>query len=418
MIGLVDCNSCYASCEQVFRPDLRGKPVVVLSNNDCFVVARSKEAKALGIEDLQAFIKAEPTLRQHGVTIFSSNYPLYGDISHRVMTTLKEFAPAVEVYSIDEMFLEFDGMQVDWNSHGQTIKDTLWKQVRMPVGVGIAPSKTLAKLANRAAKQIPKCNGVCVLDQPHKWEWLQKRTPVNKLWGIAKRLALRLAEFEIYTAYDLAKADPKVLRRKISVNIERIIEELNGISCIPLEEQPPAKQQIYSTRSFGEKLTTIEPIQQAITLYASRAAEKLRQQDSMTSSIHVFLQTSPFKDNYYSNSLVIQLPHPTDDSRIISTHAKHAIARLYRPHYEFLKAGVGLLELSEKDHQQGDLFTTGQPKKSDTLMITLDKVNQLHGRGTLFLGAEGFDKKWKMRQSYTSPAYTTRWTDIPIIRTG
>jgi DNA polymerase V len=417
MIGLVDCNSCYASCEQIFRPDLRGKPVVVLSNNDCFVVARSKEAKALGIEDLQTFFKAEPILRQHGVTIFSSNYPLYGDISHRVMTTLKNFAPSVEVYSIDEMFLELEGMNEDWNSYGRTIKDTLWQHIRMPVGVGIAPSKTLAKLANRAAKQIPKCNGVCVLDQPHKWEWLQQRTPVDKLWGVAKRLARRLAEFEIYTAYDLAKADPKIMRRKIGVTIERMIEELNGTPCIPMEEQPPAKQQIYASRSFGENLHTLEPIQQAITLYASRAAEKLRKQDSVTSSIHVFLQSSPFKDNYYSNSMVVQLPYPTDDSRLISTYAKYAIAKLYRPHYAFLKAGVGLLDLTDKAHSQSDLFSSGQSAKDNALMMTLDKINHVHGRGTLFLGAEGFDKKWKMRQSYTSPAYTTRWSELPIVNT-
>ncbi|WP_439135400.1 Y-family DNA polymerase [Pseudomaricurvus sp.] len=417
MLALVDCNSCYASCEQIFRPDLRGKPVVVLSNNDGFVVARSKEAKALGIGDLQAFFKVEPLLRRHGVAIFSSNYPLYGDISHRVMTTLRSFSPSVEVYSIDEMFLDCEGLQEDWKAYGQTIRSTLWRDVRMPVGVGIAPSKTLAKLANRAAKKIPQCQGVCVLDEPHKWEWLQRRTPITQLWGIAGRLARRLAEFNITTAYDLAKADPKVLRRKVSVNIERMIEELNGISCIPLEELPPAKQQIYCTRSFGEKLTELAPIQQAITLYASRAAEKLRQQTSLASSLHVFLHTSPFEDGYYSNSTVVQLPYPTDDSRVITSLAKDTIARLYRPHYRFLKAGVGLLELSEKEHQQHDLFHSGQNLKADKLMHVVDQINTEYGRGSLFLGAEGINKKWKMRQGYTSPAYTTRWADLPKVRT-
>ncbi len=416
MLALVDCNSCYASCEQVFRPDLRGKPVVVLSNNDGFVVARSKEAKALGIEDLQAFFKVEALLRRHGVTIFSSNYPLYGDISQRVMNTLRRFAPSVEVYSIDEMFLDFDGLQDDWKAYGQSIRDTLWQQVRMPVGVGIAPSKTLAKLANRAAKKIPQCQGVCVLDEPHKWQWLQQRTPITQLWGIAGRLARRLAEFNITTAYDLARADPKVLRRKLSVNIERMVEELNGVSCIAFDELPPAKQQIYCTRSFGEKITTLEPIQQAITLYASRAAEKLRQQESLASSLHVFLHTSPFEDGYYSNSTVVQLPYPTDDSRVIAALAKTTIAKLYRPHYRFLKAGVGLLELSPKGSQQYDLFHPGQSGKADQLMQVVDQVNHRYGRGSVFLGAEGIHKKWKMRQAYTSPAYTTRWTDLPVVR--
>lgn len=416
MLALVDCNSCYASCEQIFRPDLRGKPVVVLSNNDGFVVARSKEAKALGIGDLQAFFKVEPVLRRHGVAIFSSNYPLYGDISHRVMNTLSTFAPSVEVYSIDEMFLDFDGMREDWKAYGQTIRETVWRHVRMPVGVGIAPSKTLTKLANRAAKNIPQCQGVCVLDTPHKWQWLQRRTPITQLWGIAGRLARRLAEFNITTAYDLATADPKVLRRKLSVNIERTIEELNGVPCIPFEELPPAKQQIYCTRSFGEKLTELEPIQQATTLYASRAAEKLRQQQSLASSMHVFLHTSPFEEGYYSNSTTVQLPYPTDDSRVITTLAKDTIGQLFRPHYRFLKAGVGLLGLSDKEHQQYDLFHPGQAPKSDRLMQVVDQANATFGRGSLFLGAEGIQKKWKMRQSYTSPAYTTRWSDLPVVK--
>lgn len=417
MLALVDCNSCYASCEQIFRPDLRGKPVVVLSNNDGFIVARSKEAKALGIEDLQAFFKIEHLLRRHKVEVFSSNYPLYGDISHRVMTTLKEFSPVVEVYSIDEMFLDFEGIQEDWKSYGAVIKETLWRHIRMPVGVGIAPSKTLTKLANRAAKKIPQCRGVCVLDESHKWDWLQKRTPVTQLWGIAKRTAKRLAEMNIATAYDLAKANPKLVRRKLNVNIERMVEELNGIPCIPLEECPPTKQQIYCTRSFGEKLSELVPIEQAITLYACRAAEKLRLQSSLTSSMQVFLHTSPFEDNYYSNSAVVQFPYPTDDSRVISSYAKYAIASLYRPHYRFLKAGVGLLELSDKECYQSDFFHEGQSHKSDQVMGVIDQINKAYGRGSLFLGAEGTNKKWLMRQSYSSPSYTTRWADLPIVKT-
>ncbi|BBM04098.1 Y-family DNA polymerase [Microbulbifer sp. GL-2] len=416
MLALVDCNSCYASCEQIFRPDLRGRPVVVLSNNDGFVVARSKEAKLLGIGDLEPFFKIEPLLRRHNVAIFSSNYPLYGDISHRVMTTLRDFSPEVEVYSIDEMFLNLKGLQKDWAEYGQCIRQTLWRDVRMPVGVGIAPSKTLAKLANRAAKKITKCRGVCVLDSPPRWQWLQRRMLVDKVWGVGRRLAKRLQEFGIETAYDLAQANPKVLRKRTNINIERTIEELNGTPCFSLEEQPPAKKQIYCTRSFGEKLTELQPLLQATTLYASRAAEKLRAQESLVTAIHIFLHTSPHEPNYYSRSTVVRCPYPTDDTRLIATLAKRAIQELYHPGHRFMKAGVGLVEMVPRALGQGDLFTAGQPSRAGVMMQVLDRANQRFGRGTLFLGAEGVHKQWKMRQAYRSPAYTTQWQALPLVK--
>ncbi|GAA6135607.1 translesion error-prone DNA polymerase V subunit UmuC [Oceaniserpentilla sp. 4NH20-0058] len=417
MFALVDCNSCYASCEQIFRPELRGKPVVVLSNNDGFVVARSKEAKALGIADLKPFHEVEGILKQNKVAIFSSNYPLYGDISQRVMRTLDTFSPHVEVYSIDEMFLSFHGMQhFDLNQIGQTIKQTLWRDIRMPVGVGIAPTKTLSKLANRAAKNIEKLNGVCVMDTPEKWQWIQKRTPVNKVWGIGNRLAAHLKEFEIYTAYDLATANAKTLRRRLSINVERLIAELNGIACYELEEIPQPKKQIYCTRSFGEKLTELEPIQQAIAVYAGRAAQKLRKQNSFTPAIHVFLHTSPWQPNYYSNSMTVKLLHPTNDTRMISHYAQTAIKKMYRENGRFMKAGVGLLDIQDRHFYQYDMFAQGQAAHSDVLMTMLDKTNGRWGRNTVFFGAEGIHKKWAMRQNYTSPAYTTNWTSLPKVQ--
>ena len=417
MFAIVDCNSCYASCEQIFRPELRGKPVVVLSNNDGFIVARSKEAKLLGLEDLQPFFKVEHILKQHNVAIFSSNYPLYGDISQRVMTTLKTFSPEVEVYSIDEMFLNFDGMTWDLNDYGQQIKTKLWQDIRMPVAVGIAPSKTLSKLANRAAKLIPKCNGVCVLDEPHKWQWLQKRLPVIKVWGVGSRLAKRLEQYKIYTVYDLARADPKTLRRDVSVNLERTINELNGIACYPLEEQPPAKKQIFCTRSFGEKLTALAPIKQAVAVYASRAAEKLRAQNSLVQSIQVFLHTSPFESGYVSRSIVCQTAFPTNDSREIVSAVLQGVTSIYKPGHRYLKAGVGLLDVSDRQFNQYDLFHQGQSNCSDKVMRVLDKTNLEHGRNALFIGAEGVVQKWAMRQQYKSPAYTTQWPDIPVVYT-
>jgi DNA polymerase V len=396
---------------------LRGKPVVVLSNNDGFIVARSKEAKLLGLQELQPFFKVEQLLKQNNVAIFSSNYPLYGDISHRVMTTLKAFSPEVEVYSIDEMFLNFEGMQWDLNEYGQQIKNKLWQDIRMPVAVGIAPSKTLSKLANRAAKTIAKCNGVCVLDEPHKWQWLQKRLPVTKVWGVGSRLAKRLERYQIHTVYDLAQANAKTLRRDVSVNLERTINELNGIACYPLEEQPPAKKQIYCTRSFEHKLTELAPIKQAVAVYAGRAAEKLRAQNSLVQMIQVFLQTSPFELGHVSRNVVCQTPFPTNDSREIVKAALQGLESIYKPGHRYLKAGVGLLDVSDRQFNQYDLFHKGQSSSSDKVMKVLDRTNLEHGRNTLFIGSEGVVRKWAMRQQYKSPAYTTRWADIPVVGT-
>lgn len=416
MFALVDCNSCYASCHQIFRPDLRGKPIVVLSNNDGCVVARSKEAKSLGIPDLHAFFKIKDQLNAHNVHIFSSNYTLYGDISHRVMETLKRFSPDIEVYSIDEMFLSLKGLPVDLKDYGQVIKKTVWQEVRMPVCVGIAPTKTLAKLANHAAKKIAKLNGVCLLDEPRKWQWLLKRVPITKVWGIGSRLGRRLNSLKIYSAYELASADPKYLRGQFGVNIERTIAELNGVSAIPLEEQPPAKQQIYCTRSFGDKLTTLAPLLEAVSGYASRAAEKLRAQQHFSTAIQVFINTSPHEANYYSNSKTIQLPYPTDDTRVLVSHAKMAVTQLYKPNKRYLKAGVGLLGLTTKQHRQSDLFHAGQSIQSEKLMCVLDAINRRYGEGSSYVGSQGSGKRWKMRQQFLSPAYTTRWGDIPIVR--
>lgn len=414
VFALVDCNSFYASCEQVFRPDLRDKAVVVLSNNDGFVVARSKEAKALGIGDLQPFFKVEQLLRRHNVTIFSSNYPLYGDISNRVMQTLQTFSPNIEVYSIDEMFLSLHGMPFEPGDYAQKIKTQLWDHIRMPVGVGVAPTKTLAKLANRAAKKIPKCNGVCVLDEPNKWEWYLQRVPVTAIWGVANRLAARLEPLNIHTAWDLASANPKQVRRVSSVNLERTIAELNGTPCLALEELPPAKKQIYCTRSFGKKAKELQPVLEGISLYAARAAEKLRMQRHLVLTMHVFMHTSPFQPGFHSVSDIVKLPYPTDDTRLITALARQTVKRLYSPGHAFLKAGVGLIEIVDRQHHQFDLLCPGQPVKTDKLMDIIDTVNQREGKGTVFLAAQGINKPWYMRQQFTSPKYTTKWQDIPV----
>ena len=414
MFALVDCNSFFASCEQAFRPDLRGKPVVVLSNNDGFVVARSKEAKELGIGDLQTFFKVEHLLRRHKVAIFSSNYPLYGDISNRVMQGLQSFSPNIEIYSIDEMFLSFHHMPFNLSDYAHKIKNQTWDHTRIPVSVGIAPTKTLAKMANRAAKKIPKCQGVCVMDEPHKWEWYLRRVPVTAIWGVAKRLAKRLEPLHIHTAWDLASASPKAVRCISSVNMERTIAELNGTPCLTLDELLVAKKQIYCTRSFGKKAKELQPALEGISLYAARAAEKLRAQRHLVSAMHVFMHTSPFQPNYHSVSDVIKLPYPTDDTRLITAAARQVIRRLYSPGHAFLKAGVGLIEIVDRQHHQFDLLHSGQPAKAGQLMQVMDSVNSREGKGAVFLAAQGTNKPWHMRQQYTSPQYTTKWQDIPV----
>jgi DNA polymerase V len=414
MFALVDCNSFYASCEQVFRPDLRGKPVVVLSNNDGFVVARSKEAKALGIPDLEPYFKVEHLLKKHSVAVFSSNYPLYGDLSNRVMETLKTFSPEIEIYSIDELFLRPANLLESLKDYGQQMRHAVWKNVRIPVGVGMAPSKTLAKLANRAAKKIPKLNGVCVLEREDQREWLLRKVSVRDIWGIGSQFAARLNSLNILTGWDLANADPKYMRQHFNVNLERMIQELNGVSCFELEEIPPVKKQIYCTRSLGEKATTLDPILQATSLYASRAAEKLRKQNHFVKTIHVFLQTSPFDKKSFSNSGTIQLPYPTDDTRIIVRYARYAIEKLFVPGYAYLKSGVGLIDIVDKAFYQGDIFCPGQSVKADDLMKILDMVNRKYGKGTVHTAAEGLQKKWAMQQRYRSRSYTTSWHELPV----
>lgn len=417
MFALVDCNSFYASCEQVFRPDLRDKPVVVLSNNDGFVVARSKEAKDLGIGDLQPFFKVESILRKHGVAIFSSNYPLYGDLSDRVMTTLRHYSPHVEVYSIDEIFLQLSVDQhKDMLGLGQVMKRHIWQDVRLPVCVGIGSSKTLAKVANHAAKKIPALNGACWIQHEKQREWVLRRMAVNKVWGIGSRLQGKLAELGIESAWDLATADVRYLRRRFSVNLERTIAELNGEACYALEEVPPHKKQIYCTRGFGVKASTLEPILQAVSLYASRASEKLRQQQHLATTLHVFIQTSPFDRMAYSCSRVVQLPYPTDDSRVISRHAREAATQLFKSGYSYLKAGVGIIEMLDRQFLQKDMFSKGQAVDADHLMGLLDTVNRRFGRGAIQLAGEGVQKKWYMRQACRSPAYTTRLEDLPSVR--
>lgn len=415
MYALVDGNSFFASCEQVFRPDLRGKPVIVLSNNDGCIIARTAEAKRLGVPDLQPYFKIKAQLTRDRVKVFSANFRLYGDISNQVMTTLERFSPHTEQYSIDEMFLDFEGIKRDLDTYASLIRDTIWREVRMPVGVGIGPSKTLAKLANHAAKRI-KTNNVAVLDTPAKWRWLQQRLPVGKVWGIGNRLSLRLNALGIRSVLDLADADPRFIRKHTSINVERTIRELNGEACLGLDEQPAAKKSIMVSRSFGDKTDSEEEMLRHISRYAAAAAEKLRQQNSFCSSLYVFAYASKFRPDYYFNGCVLQLPYLTSDSKLIIQLAKQGMRNIYRPGKKFSKCGISLIDIRDRQFLQHDLFTPGQTSMTDLLMQQVDRINRRFGRDSVTFGAEGLTGRWTMNQRRLSPAYTSSWKDLPRVR--
>lgn len=413
MFALVDCNTFYASCEAIFNPAVRGKPVVVLSNNDGCIIARNKEAKALGIPGMLPFFQVRRQVEAAGCHIFSSNYELYGDISARVMKLMEPYAVDMEVYSIDEAFLRLHCQ--DYHAHGTAIRDMLWRNIRMPVCVGIAPSKTLAKLANHAAKKIPRLAGVCVLDTPEKWNWLLERVTLDEIWGIGSRIKKRLNEMGIHNGLQLAQGDAKWLRRRFSVVLEKTIRELRGESCLDLELNPEPKKEIICSRSFSYKVTELHELQQAVSLYAARACEKMRKQNGLTANLWVYLESFQHRERFYRHRFV-RLPCLTNDTREIARAGAEAIAAIYKPGIRYKKCGIGLLELCTRKYEQLDFYAPQQPEKSRALMQTVDRINQRFGRYSVQLANTGVQPKWLMSRNFKSPAYTTRWADIPVVR--
>ena len=447
--ALVDCNNFYASCEKLFRPDLKHRPLVVLSNNDGCVVARSKEAKALGIKMGVPVFKIRNEIRQHNIALFSSNYTLYADMSARVMRTLEELAQRVEIYSIDEAFLDLTGTQslLSNNLFGQQVRQIIGDWTGITVCVGIAPTKTLAKMANHGAKKYPATEGVVDLSDPLRQQRLMALLPVDEVWGIGRRLGLRLQQMGINSALDLANANPKHIRQHFSVVVERTVRELNGESCIELEEAPPTKKQIVCSRSFGERVTTLQEMREAICQHSARAAEKLRKEKRYAKVINVFIRTSPFnaQQPQYSNSISGELSVPSDDSRDLINLAMRLLECIWRDGFAYAKAGVMLSDFYEAGVYQPSLFdqevvqsnspermnspereNSPERKKSRALMSTLDKINR-GGKSKLFFAGQGIainsktgnsktgsskTKNWAMKREHLSPAYTTSWDDI------
>ncbi|MDE0926113.1 MAG: Y-family DNA polymerase [Methylophilaceae bacterium] len=416
-IALIDVNNFYVSCERVFNPKLLNKPIVVLSNNDGCAVARSDEVKALGVAMGAPWFKLKDLAKQHNILAYSSNYALYADMSNRVMSILKHYSPDQEVYSIDESFLDLTAFKSkDLVAYGQQMRQRINQWTGLPVCVGIGSTKTLSKLANHCAKKRPDFNGVCNLNSmaPETINQMFTEIDVGEVWGVGRKLVLKLNALGINTVLDLKRANPERLRQQFSVVMEKTIRELNGIVCIELEEITPPKQQIMSSRSFGYSVTDYNSLAQSITLYMSRAAEKLRRQQSYAGSVYIFIRTSPFKENerFYSNGRTISMPSPTDDTRKLVNVALWGLKQIYVPNLGYAKAGVMLGELVAAQGIQTDLFSTQKnTPKSDRLMAMLDSINKKMGKESIKLASEGFSRPWKMKQGNKSPCYTTNWDD-------
>jgi DNA polymerase V len=424
LFALVDVNNCYVSCERVFNPSLEGKPVVILSNNDGCVVARSAESKALKVAMGEPWFKLKDLAKQHGIIALSSNYTLYGDMSNRIMTVLRDFSPDVEVYSIDESFLGLDGLNGLWESPvamGQSIRQRVRQWVGVPVCVGIGHSKTLAKLANHIAKKRPAFDSVCDLTSmtPQGRDGIFSTIEVGEVWGIGRRLSEQLQASGIDTVARLRDASPAWLRSRFGVVVERTVNELNGISCLALEEVAPAKKQLIASRSFGQPVLTIDELGESVATYMTRAAEKLRHQGSVCEAIQVFVQTNRFKasDRQYSNAVVVPLPNASCDTRLLIRAALFGLEQIYLPGYYYKKAGVILQGISSASVQQQSLFTTfGDGEKSEAMMRTLDGLNQRFGKGAVSLAAAGIRNDWAMKRERKTPNYTTCWSEIPVAR--
>ncbi len=414
MYLLCDVNSMYASVEQLFRPDLKGKPVIVLSNNDGAIVALNKEAKKLGIKRFAPYFQAKDIIRRHQVTCFSSNYALYGDMSARIMSTLEEMAPELTIYSIDEAFLKVTGIDAceSFLAFGQRVRATVRQRTGLTCGIGIAQTLTLAKLANHAAKTWPATGGVVDLSNRDRQRKLMALLPVNETWGIGRKLSEKLNAMGIKTVLQLADANLSLMKKTFGVVLERTVRELNGTSCISIDALP-AKQQIICSRSFGERITQLQDMRQAVCQYAERAAEKLRQERQYCKHVSVFMRTSPYANEpQYGNNANQTLMLATQDTRDIVAAAMKALDCIWRDGYRYQKAGIVLNDFCDKPGQI-DMFDESPPRhNSEALMGILDRINTT-GLGKVWFAGQGIDKGWKMKREMLSPAYTTCWKDLP-----
>ncbi|MDR8057669.1 Y-family DNA polymerase [Burkholderia cenocepacia] len=422
--ALVDGNNFYCSCERVFRPALNGRPLIVLSNNDGCAVARSQEAKDLGIKMGVPFFQIRHLVQEAGLVALSSNYALYADMSARMMAILGQFSPVQEVYSIDECFVDLTGMGTLAGSltvYGQVMRERVLRWIGIPTCVGVAPSKTLAKMANHMAKKNVgrPWAGVCDLTalSERDRDELLGRVEVGEVWGVGRRLRERLVADGIATALDLKRASPSFIRSTVSVVLERTVHELNGIACYGFEAEAQPQKQIICSRSFGHPVLTQEDLSIAVRDFAATAAERLRRQGLKAGQVHVFIQTSPFRtnDKQYNAAVVVPLAVPVGDTLRLVEAALVGLAKLYKPGFRYAKAGVMLLDLTDRAVEQADLFAGPAPRR-ERLMAALDAVNDRFGRGTLRVGNVEGHQAWHMSQNAKTPNYTTEWEGLPTAR--
>jgi len=427
LFALVDVNNFYVSCERVFQPKLEEVPMVVLSNNDGCAVARSAEVKALGVKMGTPWFQMAELARKHGIQAYSSNYTLYGDMSNRVVQVLKTFTPNLEVYSIDESFLQIESVLKPYQDTielGQSIKQKVRDTTGLPVCVGIGASKTLAKLANHLAKKHQQFSGVCDVNAMSKeelYQWMSE-TEVGEVWGIGRQIAKKLKAQHIHSVFDLLQASPQAMRQQFSVVMERLCYELRGTSCLTLEEVAPVKQQIIASRSFGKLVTSQAELAQSVATHTARAAEKLRGQNSVTGALTVFIQTNPFKQHepQHHQSITIPLADATDNTLTLTNAALAGLKQIYQPNFRYKKAGIILNLISDKPTVQQSLFEDVESKgKSASLMKAVDQINTRFGNAVIRSAAAGTNntkQAWQMRSNNKSPNYTTQWDELPVVR--
>jgi DNA polymerase V len=414
-IALVDCNNFYASCERVFNPKLEGVPIVVLSNNDGMIVARSNEAKALGVKMGEPLFKVEDIVRKHGVKVFSSNYTLYGDLSHRVMMTLEKFSPNVEIYSIDEAFIDLSGFNYkDLDAYSREIRATVKKWTGLPVSIGIADTKTLAKIANHRAKKDSRHKGVLNIAGAEDISEYLKETEVGDVWGVGRQYTKLLNARQITNAFELSQADDKWIKKNMTVMGLRTVYELRGIPCIELEYMRPAKKAIVSSRSFGKTTASKKDIQESVAFFTTVASEKMRRQNSKATVLMVFLRTNPFKTlPQYHNGVQVQLPVPTDSTSEMISYAMKGVEQIFREGYQYHKVGVMLTGFVPKTHTQMSIFDTVDRVRQDVVTKTVDRINIELGAGSIHYAATGVKREWRTKAEKKSPRYTTNWKELP-----
>ena len=420
MFALIDCNSFYASCEKIFRPDLKHRPIVVLSNNDGCVIARSPEAKKMGINMTQPWYQVKDQYLSKGGVVFSSNYEFYADISNRVMNVLSDLCPEIDIYSIDEAFLDLRTFRknIDLVNFAYDCKKRIKDWIGVPVSIGIAPTKTLAKLANKVAKDDPRFDGVVILSEPRIIRHFLKSMPIEKIWGIGRKLTAKLENIDIKTAYDLSQVNSRLIGDNFNVVLERTVRELKGQSCITLHDFMEPKKQIMVSRSFGRSIRSKSVLSEAISFHASRAAEKLRHEKQKCRLITAFIRSNRFNTRvrqiYAAKSF--ELVHPTDDTRIIIKNANRILDQIFADGYQYAKAGILLSDFTNKYGYQMSLFDKKRDEKiASRLMETVDYINLME-IAKIGFGNQGYRNTWRMKREIKSKRYTTKIEEIPITK--